>query len=153
MTTEERLEILERELARAKKWNLWVLASLSLAVGLFALGWYFTGTTGRAAEEVVKEVRANKFTLVDAKGRSRAMLGLIEGGPGLALYDENGEVRVWLAVSKDGPGLSLADENGKTAGIIEPLLMAEQDGLTADFQCPLPNTDSNRYNRRGRSLG
>jgi len=40
MTTEERLEIVERELARAKSRNYWLAAGLGLALCLFALSCY-----------------------------------------------------------------------------------------------------------------
>ena len=113
MTTEERLEILEQELARAKRRNYWFLAVLGLAVGLFALGWYFAGTTGRAAEGVVEEVRANKFTLLDENGKECAILTMLEGAPGLRLYDENGKPRAGQGVFKGWPGLILHDDNGK----------------------------------------
>jgi hypothetical protein len=50
MTTEERLETLERELARAKRRNCWLLAGLVLCLGalvvVWALGW---NTPGRYA--------------------------------------------------------------------------------------------------------
>ena len=37
MTTEERLERVERELARAKRRNRWLLVAVGLAGGMFAL--------------------------------------------------------------------------------------------------------------------
>ena len=47
MTTEERLENLERELARAKRRNRWLLAGLGLCLGalvvVWALGWNTPG--------------------------------------------------------------------------------------------------------------
>jgi len=41
MTTEERLENLERELARAKRRNRWVLVALTLGLGALTLVWLF----------------------------------------------------------------------------------------------------------------
>jgi hypothetical protein len=42
MTTDERLENLERELARAKRRNRWLLAAVGLALGV----WMLAGTLG-----------------------------------------------------------------------------------------------------------
>jgi len=42
MTTEERFENLERELARAKRRNRWLLAAVALAIGV----WILAGTLG-----------------------------------------------------------------------------------------------------------
>jgi len=110
MTTEERLEILERELARAKRRNYWFMTVLGLAVGLFALNWYL-----RAAEGVAKEVRANKFILVDAKGKYRAQLAVVDKvGPLLGLYGEDDKPRAMLSVIMDGPALTLFDKNSKS---------------------------------------
>ena len=41
MTTEERLEKLEQELARAKRRNRWLLAGAVLCLGIVALAWAF----------------------------------------------------------------------------------------------------------------
>ena len=114
MTTEERLEILERELARATRRNNWFAAGLGLAVGLLAVGWFFTGFVTRT----VKEVRTRKFTLVDGKGRSRALLSVDQAGPGLSLSDENGKKRVGLAAFKQASGMSLYDEKGENRDML-----------------------------------
>ncbi|MCX5649031.1 MAG: hypothetical protein NTX40_08040 [Planctomycetota bacterium] len=49
MTTEERLENLERELARAKRRNRWLLAGLGLCLGALVVVW---ATQGRYAISV-----------------------------------------------------------------------------------------------------
>jgi hypothetical protein len=50
MTTEERLEKLERELARAKRRNRWLLAGLSLCLGALVVVWALgSNTPGRYA--------------------------------------------------------------------------------------------------------
>jgi hypothetical protein len=109
MTTAERLENLERELARATRRNNWFLAGLGLAVGLLAVGWLFTGFV----THTVKEVRTKRFVLVDEKGRNRALLSVDNAGPGLSLSDENGHKRVGLAAFKEASGMSLYDEKGE----------------------------------------
>jgi hypothetical protein len=132
MNTEERLESLEREVARAKRRNRWVLA----AVGLGALAWAMMGAapasgpspqavpvgkSGPAADKIAdpqpgpvgpKVIRANKFIVEDADGKERATLDVIKNMPLLCLYDENGGLRVQLFASKVGPAMILVDENG-----------------------------------------
>ena len=88
MTTEERLEALERELADTRK------ELADLRVGLAA------GLTTRKVE------------IVDENGKVRALLTMLDG-PVLDLTDEKGEIRAMLTVGNDGAGLHLLDENGK----------------------------------------
>jgi hypothetical protein len=131
MTTDERLEKLERKLARAKRRNRWVLA----AVGLGALAWTVMGaapaggpspqavpvgkaspTADKTADPqpgavVLKVIRANEFIVEDENGKTCATLGASKGG--LLVRDENGKVRAALGVGKEGPGLFLYDANGK----------------------------------------
>lgn len=72
MTTEDRLEILEKELSHARNRIRWLLAGAALVVGTSV----FCATTGG-----VKEVRASAFTLVDRYGKPRASLSMQENGP------------------------------------------------------------------------
>lgn len=134
MTTEERLESLERELAHVKRHNrrLVVFALVAAGVAVVAAAWI--GTPGKVLAEsgakALKVVRANEFILEDADGKVRATLGVDKDGSGLRLRDENGQIRAGLYVSADipldvagkgranlvvtkgGPGLYLLDENG-----------------------------------------
>jgi len=48
MTTDERLENLEKELARAKRRNRWLLAIVALAVVGLGLAWILPKTTATA---------------------------------------------------------------------------------------------------------
>ena len=130
MTIEERLEILERELARATRRNHWFLAVIGLAGGLFALSWYSTGTTGRAAVGAEKQVIARMFILEDENGKPRATLGVLKKEPRLDMLDEKGETRAALAVFKDGPGLTLFDEKGKTRASVVVLRNKPMIGLS-----------------------
>ena len=117
MTTEERLEKLERELARPNHPNCWLLPVIALAVVGLALAGTWTRTTAiaqdRGESASPKVIHASAFSLEDENGKVRATLSMTKGGPRLALYDENGKVRVGLGASKDGSGLSLYDENDK----------------------------------------
>jgi hypothetical protein len=98
MTTEERLENLERELARAKRRNRWLLAAGGLAFG----AWLLAGTLeprtagAQAAGAAVNEVRAKAFVLVDDAGKPRAVLSVNAVGPALDLFDAAGRP-IWSA--------------------------------------------------------
>jgi len=104
LTLEERVESLERSNRRLK---LWVLVVLAVVGGLVCIA---------ATQPVANVVRAQRFELVDAKGKVRIQLGI--GGkdgqaPGAGLFDEKGQLRAALAVGADGsPFLSLYDEKG-----------------------------------------
>ena len=108
MTTQERLEALERGLSAAKRRNKYLLIGLVL----LAVAWAFTSTTGTVQAQTGENVvRAERFELVDSEGRVRAGLGVFNGMPGLLLYDANGTNRVELSVSDRGTGLFLYDAN------------------------------------------
>ena len=99
MTTEERLEKIERELAAAKRRNRWMIAA-----GCLAVAWIFTVVYGDKTE-----IRARRFVVVGEGGRLRGSLY----ASGLSLFDENGKSRIALSADKDDQGLSLWDKNGK----------------------------------------
>lgn len=86
MTTEQRLENIEKELARAKRLNRLLLAVVLLAVVAMS-----AGISRR--EDVV---RAKGFIVVDENGKIRATLVMLREGPLLGLFDENGKV-LWQA--------------------------------------------------------
>jgi len=115
MTTEERLENLERELARAKRRNRWLVAVAGLAVVGLILAWTLAKTTqavlAQAAGGAEKVIRANTFIVEDANGKELAMLGVDAGRPVLYLFDENGKVRAMLGVGANGAAMGLFDEN------------------------------------------
>jgi hypothetical protein len=61
----------------------------------------------------VKEVRAERFALVDASGRGRASLEIVEGGDSaLRLFDESGKSRMILRMEHGQPQIGLMDEAG-----------------------------------------
>jgi len=124
MTTEERLENLERELGRAKKRSRWLLVGLALGLGVLALVWASAASAPRAEAQGAaggRTIRASEFVLEDEKGKVRAVLGVIKDAPGLgrfygpvlSLFDENGELCVVLHGTAGGPGLRLFDAAGK----------------------------------------
>jgi hypothetical protein len=82
----------------------------------------------------IKEIRAGKFILEDAKGKVRAVLAMTEDAPGLLLSDENGKPRAMLDLTKDWPGLALFDEKGEHRGGRDggQLRPGERAGQSAD---------------------
>ena len=137
MTTEERLEKMEQELAQAKRLvRRFVIAALA-CVGVLVVGWAgVLQTTAQEKAQVLPEVRARNFVLVDENGKMRAGLTVLKYGPGLNLIDENGKIRAQLGVGMNGPGLFLLDENGKgrtqlIAGMNGPeLFLLDENGKT-----------------------
>ena len=132
MTTEERLEKLERELAHANRLNrrLIVVAVVCMAI---ISGWACLAQPDRpgtaqaeapAAASVLKEVRARSFVLEDENGKTRADLAVGKDGVGMAMFDENGKTRVGLATTKDGSRLRLFGENQ----VDRTELVADKDG-------------------------
>jgi len=119
----------ERELARTKRRNPRLLAVGGLALGVLALAWIVAGAVssaqiparGSLLEQVTKVpavIRARRFVLVDANGKTGAMLTADKDGPRLDLFDENGKIRATLEVSEDGPGLALFDEKGEVRAML-----------------------------------
>jgi hypothetical protein len=107
MTTEERLEKLEKELAGAKRRSRVMLIAAAMAVAVVFL-------LGAGGEAVPKVIQAEKFELVDSTGRGRAALEMTQAGePGLVLGDEKGKIRTGLIMGEAGrPSLGLFDDNG-----------------------------------------
>jgi len=137
MTIEQRVEKLEQELtetkaqaARAKRRNRCLLAAggLCLAIGLVAWAFGAGELLAQPAAPTAKEVRAKRFVVEDANGKSRAMLTVNKDDPGLALLDKNGKPRATLIVGKRGAGLVLWNKNGKSGVMLslsndQPALM------------------------------
>jgi len=122
MTTDERLESLERELTLAKRHNRWVLAIAGTVVLTLVLARIFSGNENSAQAQGKgsegKVIVANKFILEDERGRKRALLAIDKGGVSLALSDENGKLRVLLDVSNNRPGLAVYDENNHPLAVM-----------------------------------
>ena len=122
MTTDERLERLERELTRTKRHNRWLLAIGGTVVLTLVLARVFSGglntaqAQGKGSEK--KVIIADQFVLKDERGKVRALLGMIEGWPALILSDEKSQMRAALSVKKDAPMLTLYDEKGKVCATL-----------------------------------
>ena len=119
MNIEERLEVLERELAVSRRGTRRMWVTLGLAGAVCAIVWSLTAVTGCIQTQGVgNTIRANAFIVEDGNGKARAKMSITTDGPGLALYDENGTTRALLSAIKGGPMLSLYDENGKTRALL-----------------------------------
>jgi hypothetical protein len=108
LSNEERLETLEKQLARERRRNRWMLAGLLLSIGFWIVG--AATPISQSTGAVPREIRANSFVLVDGNGKTRAALALFDEGPSLVVYDGSGTVRAGLGVSQEGPSLTLLDE-------------------------------------------
>lgn len=122
MTAEERLEMVEKELARVKRNNHYLMAFSGLVVLTLVLARVLAegGTTAQAQGKPIdrRVVRANEFILEDEKGEERAKLVIAKDGPQLALFDERGKLRAGMRVGKDMPQLALFDVNGKLRAML-----------------------------------
>ena len=100
MTTEERLDALEREMAAMRE----KITTKELVI---------VDENGklRAWLGVLKD--EPRLELFDANGKWCAWLDAGKDGAGLGLMDENGKIRAMLDAGKDGAELTLLDENGK----------------------------------------
>jgi hypothetical protein len=107
MTTEERLERVEKELVKAKRRSRVVLVAAVMAVAVVFLLGAGNGT-------VQNVIRAGKFELVDASGTVRAALGSDSAGRSALAFGNEKNPRIVLALdSAGGSALVLCDQNGK----------------------------------------
>ena len=111
MTNNERLEQVEKELFRMKRFNRWLLMVLCVIIGLFVLigGLGLKTVEGQIGEKII---RANKFVVEDQTGKVQAILGMSEFGPMLSLYNEECQARFTLSIKTGEALMSLADRNG-----------------------------------------
>jgi hypothetical protein len=112
MSTDERMQKIEGQLARVRWFNRCLIACIVLSLGVWFISKTFTPETAWA-QSGVKEIRANRFTLEDENGKPRAVLSVSKDGQGLLLYNEMGKNRAGLVVTKEGPMLMLNDGNGQ----------------------------------------
>jgi hypothetical protein len=118
ISTEERLEKLERNLTRAKRDNRrMIVVGVGIVLGALALlvVWGSPVSVAQAQENAAdkKVIRAQEFVLVDEQDKPRAMLTISEDEPAMSLHDDRGEIRAMLGVTKDRSFLRLYDERGE----------------------------------------
>ena len=114
----------ERE-GRMKRIDLFtkvMLAAIAAGLWVLILRPVFTPGDVRAAVKagVPKVVRAQRFEVVDSKGKRRASLSLgADGSPALNLLDKHGKARAALSVGADGsPALALFDKDRKVRAVL-----------------------------------
>jgi len=122
MTTEERLEVLEKEVKRVRRHNRWLLGII-LFVGT---GLSVISLLGMRTAQVPDEIRARRFIVEDENGIKRAELSLSESEDSvwLSLFGRYGAIH--LSVSDDpesGVGLELIGP-----GLSASLLVGEREG-------------------------
>jgi hypothetical protein len=119
VTTEERLQKLELDLAGAKRRSRRLVVGMGLTVAACVVGFAVLGATS-PAQPVAAEgvIRARQFILVDEKGNERAELAINETGPGLRVFDQKGKVRAALGVTIQCASLALLDDNGEGRAVL-----------------------------------
>jgi hypothetical protein len=128
MTTEERLERVERELRR---WRRGALMMAVLVVAAAGLGWART-------PEVPDVVKARKFLLVDDRGRIRAGLyTVVDKGHDkevcLAMQDEDGRIKVLLSNREGWSSLRFFDPGKEVKLLRAAFEYSPADGGKVEF--------------------
>jgi len=115
VTTEERLKKLEKELAEGRRLTGWMLGALGLSLGAWvAIGAFKPGTArAQPARAALKEVRANRFIVMNDKGEATAMLFASDDTVGLSITSQKDKIRALFGIGKDGCGVYLYDEKGE----------------------------------------
>jgi hypothetical protein len=106
----ERLDRLERENRRLRRFGNMTLVGIAIVVGVTVAMFWYSGRFGFAGG-VPESVAARQFTLRDADGSTRGVWGVGEDGTvRLQLSDARGRPRVRVSLLADGSsGLSFAD--------------------------------------------
>lgn len=135
MSTEARLERLEKELTAAKRrYRRLTILVVGLAAAGMALAWTW-GSTASAQHGGEDIIRAGGFIVEDETGEARAVMGMSRDGPGLHVLDQTGVPRLALDVDEDGPTVYLLDE----LGVIRVSAVVGDDGPSVQFFDPERN--------------
>ncbi len=127
-----RLDELERDNRRLRRYATTMLVVVAMVLGLGAAMVWYSGVAGLPGAP--QTVTARPFTLRDAKGAVRGAWGVAEDGSvRLVLSDPNGRQRVRLSLLQDGSaGLSFADSADRKLAVL---------GLLPDHTTNLALTD------------
>jgi hypothetical protein len=106
MTTEERLEKLEMELARVKEGRENIVTANAFSL---------VDKSGNRRASLSVFTGAPTLNLADENGKLRASLAVLKNGPSLDLFDENHKARAGLLVGKDGPALTCSTRTARAA--------------------------------------
>ncbi|MBE3041034.1 hypothetical protein IMZ48_00285 [Candidatus Bathyarchaeota archaeon] len=116
MTTDERLERLERELIRSRRRFHWLIIGAGLCL-ISAAGVYANRSRSDVAG-VSKELRATSIVLEDLNGKPRASLGMDEDGLVLRMRYENGNIGAALCLHEEKVVLNFSDNSGKPRAVL-----------------------------------
>jgi hypothetical protein len=127
-----RLEALERDNRRLRRYGVTMLLVLAVFLGVGASLLYFSGAYGLPGSPQM--VAARQFLLRDARGTIRGTWGTGEDGSvRLALSDDQGRQRIRLSLLEDGSaGLTFADTADRKLAVL---------GLLPDQTTTLALTD------------
>ena len=125
-----RLEALERENRRLRRYSTYAFMGLAILLGLIVALVWMSGRQG-APGTVADQVAARQFVLRDKTGAIRGVWGLGEDGAvRLALQDQAARPRVKVSLLQDGTaGLSFADSAGHPRAVFA--LLPDQTGSVA----------------------
>ena len=125
-----RLEALERENRRLRRYSTFAFVGLAVLLGLIVAIVWTSGRQG-APGTVADQVTARRFVLRDQTGAIRGAWGLGEDGAvRLLLQDAAGHQRVKLTLLRDGTsGLSFADSGGRARVVVG--LLSDQTASVA----------------------
>lgn len=132
MTTEERLEILEKKLKYTKCYSYFLICGVILAV-LSSIAIWVLNFTPR------KDIRARQFTLVDEANNTRALLAVDKkNNTVLDMCDEHGKSRVYHRADNRGGVVMFKSSNGKELAslaliddLFSELFLSEEKGKTS----------------------
>jgi hypothetical protein len=118
----ERLDRLERENRRLRRFGNMTFVGLALVLGATAAVFWYSGRFGLAGG-VPENLTAHQFTIRDGHGVARGTWGLAEDGTiRLQLSDLRGTPRVRLSLLADGSsGLSFSDTSDKKLVVLGAL--------------------------------
>jgi hypothetical protein len=127
-----RLDELERDNRRLKRYTTTMLVIVALVLGLGAALVFYSGKAGLPGSP--QTVSAQQFVLRDGKGTIRGAWGVTDDGSArISLNDERGRQRVRLSLLEDGSaGLSFADTADRKLAVL---------GLLPDHTTSLVLTD------------
>jgi hypothetical protein len=125
-----RLEALERENRRLRRYSAYAFVGLAILLGLIVAMVWVSGRQG-APGTVADQVAARQFVLRDKTGAIRGAWGLGEDGAvRLVLQDPGGRPRVKVSLLQDGTaGVSFADSGGRPRAVFA--LLPDQTGSVA----------------------
>jgi hypothetical protein len=118
----ERLDRIERENRRLRRFGNMMFVGLALVLGATAAVFWYSGRFGLAGG-VPENLTAHQFTIRDEQGTTRGTWGLAEDGTiRFQLSDLRGTPRVRLSLLGDGSaGLSFSDTSDKKLVVIGAL--------------------------------